>query len=131
MLNVNRKLVGLRDVNGYSADAARDKEYFHKAGRQFLHALAKELGMLPGTYEVRNNMGGPAVSGEVTLHSDTLYVQLMESCMAPGIHILYRACRGRNDYSGLQNHWVSMRELSERQNCERFVQRLKALGGLG
>jgi hypothetical protein len=129
MLSIKPQFAGLQSIDGYSGNS---KEIFHKEGKAFLRDVAKELGLEKGTYEIRSNMGGPAVSGEVTLHSDTLYVQLSESCVGgPGVGILFRACRGRADYSGLQNHWMTLRHLFQHvAERERWIEGLKRLGGL-
>ena len=56
----------------YDDDA---KRRFHLYARQQLRRLADALGLPSGTFDLRNNEGGIAVSGEVTLHADHLYVQ--------------------------------------------------------
>lgn len=131
MLSMPPRLVALQGINAYSTAGAEAKAYFHSAGKKFLREVAKELDLPKGTFEVRSNMGGIAVSGEVTLHSDTLYVQLSESCMRPGVDILFRSCRGRKDYSGGMNHWSNVRTLGAfPHERERFIESLKRLGGL-
>lgn len=54
------------------------KRSFHVAGMKRLRALAKALGFAPKTFDVRSNCGGIAVSGEVTLHHERLYVQVSQ-----------------------------------------------------
>jgi hypothetical protein len=110
-LAVPRALL-VRDVNGYSTKAAGAKQAMHLAGARFLEAVAQRLGLSRGEYDIRSNPGGVAVSGEVTLHSDDLYVQLSESCVGPpGLKLLYRSCGSRTDYCGNQNHFVAVRDL--------------------
>lgn len=88
-------------INGYTVEAARKKAAFHRAARLFLQRLADDIGLPQSTYEVRSNAGGMAVSGEVTLHGETFYAWLQESCVGkPGLTLYYRACRGRGDYCG-------------------------------
>jgi hypothetical protein len=98
-------------INSYSEEGHAQKQAFHADGKKFLAALAKALGYVPGDYDLRSNIAGMAVSGEVTLHSDHLYVQLSESCMHPGVQVLYRACSGRKDYTGKTNHFAKMADL--------------------
>lgn len=130
MLHVSPFLVRLSDINGYSEEAAAGKQFFHTEGKKFLTQVAKAVGIPAGTFEIRSNKAGPAVSGEVTLHSDTLYVQLSESYTHDGISILFRVCRGRQDYSGGQNHFTTLRHLfNSPQLLERFIETLKQLGG--
>ena len=68
------------------------------------------LQLASGTYEMRVCAGGPAVSGEVILHADALYVQVSIGGFGRG-EILLRRCRGRADYVGERNHWARMAEL--------------------
>jgi hypothetical protein len=84
------------------------KKQFHADGRRAM-------------YDVRSNLGGPAVSGEITLHGDELYVQLSLGCMGPGREVMFRRCEGRTDYRGGANHWASVHELV---NPGRFAERL-------
>jgi antirestriction protein ArdC len=88
------------------------KRRFHARGRVRLAALAGELGLLPEDYDLRSNIGGIAVSGEVTLHSDNLYVQVSQGAMGNDSGIMYRTCRGRRDYSGGQNHFAPLDSLN-------------------
>lgn len=100
-------------INAYSDEGAQAKATLHRAGRSFLNVLAKDLGLAKGEYDVRSNLGGIAVSGEVTLHSDQLYVQLSESSAGPGrVLVLYRSCKGRKDYSGGPNAFTDAHSLA-------------------
>lgn len=120
MLKVTKGLL-VDGVNAYTEAGRIKKETFHKEGKKFLKSLAEMLGLKKGEFDLRSNMGGIAVSGEVTLHSDKLYVQLFESCVGnKGISILYRSCKGRKDYAGGSNHEVPMSGLTENQGMGRF-----------
>jgi len=117
-------------IHSYSDEAHARKCAFHRDGRRFLKGLAAELGLARGSFEVRSNLGGIAVSGEVTLHSDTLYVQLSESCLRPHVSILYRRCNGRRDYCGQTNHFVAVRDLAaDDWRLKALVTELRALDG--
>jgi hypothetical protein len=89
----------------YDADA---KRRFHHHARARLLKLAEELGLDPGDYDLRSNAGGIAVSGEVTLHADHLYVQASQSAMGADTGILFRSCEGRRDYTGGRNNFASL-----------------------
>lgn len=84
------------------------KRAFHREARAALAALARKLGLVPRDYDLRVNAGGIAVSGEVTLHADTFYVQISRGVMGPGREILYRRCNGRRDYCGDRNHFADI-----------------------
>ena len=94
-------------INAYTEVGAMLKATLHKEGKRFLRDVAKELELEKSEFEIRSNQAGIAVSGEVTLHTDRLYIQIAESGMSQGIQILYRTCSGRKDYSGGQNRFIS------------------------
>jgi hypothetical protein len=107
-IEITRSLLAT-ELDSYSDESHARKQCFHADGKKFLKALAKEISVA-GQCDIHSNQGGMAVSGEVTLHANSLYVQLFESGK-PGIRVLYRSCQGRKDYSGGTNHYVSMKEL--------------------
>ena len=76
-----------------SYDAA-GKRAFHARTRRQLKHLADALGLAPGAFDLRSNQGGIAVSGEVTLHADRLYVQACQPATGHDTGILFRTCRG-------------------------------------
>lgn len=125
-LSVPRGLLA-KDVNAYSDSGACAKEAMHKQGKTFLRKLAAELGLEKGAYDVRSNMGGIAVSGEVTLHSDDLYVQIYESCTSAGVQMLYRTCDSRKDYCGHQNHTVTMQSFAEELSQNRVLAEMRRM----
>ena len=84
---------------------------YHRLGKQVLRAIAKEMGLQSGTYDIRSNLGGTAVAGEVTLHSDNIYIQFCEPMN--GLEVLYRSCNGRKDYSGGRNNWMRYDDLCD------------------
>ena len=83
----------------------RPKRRFHDADRARLKRLAAALELPPGSYEIRSNKGGNAVSGEVTLHGEWLYLHAGQS-VGPGAgcglpyQLYFRACKGRQDHGG-------------------------------
>ncbi|NEP18711.1 MAG: hypothetical protein F6J97_17730 [Leptolyngbya sp. SIO4C1] len=48
---------------------------FLSTGKVVLRRIAHTLGYAPGSYDLRINRAGIAVSGEITLHTDDLYVR--------------------------------------------------------
>lgn len=79
-----------------------DKGEFHRLGHKILFALAQELGLKKGEYDLRHCEGGIAVSGEIILHTDTHYVQLSDCDLG----MMWRKVKSRKDYTGAQNIWV-------------------------
>jgi hypothetical protein len=104
-------LLTLLAARGVAHDADAKRTY-HTEARRALKRLAAALQLADRAYEVRVCAGGPAVSGEVILHADELYVQVSIGGYGRG-EILYRRCRGRSDYVGERNHWARMAELLE------------------
>ena len=117
------------NIQGYSEEQALEKESFHRDGKRFLKSLATALGLSSKAYDLRSNKAGPAVSGEVTLHADRLYVQLGEFSTRPGISILYRSCKDRKDYSGGQNNYTSCAALKDSGVQQRFIEHCTKLMG--
>lgn len=95
---------------GYDPDA---KRHFHTTARARLRQLASELGLPRGSYDLGSNQGGIAVSGEITLHHQVVYIQVSQSALGGGMGVLIRTCRGRRDYSGGQNNFVPLALLDD------------------
>ena len=84
------------------------KRLFHSRARSQLRRLATALGLAPGSYDLRSNRAGIAVSGEITLHSERLNVQTAQSVMGHDNVTLSRTCKGRKDYVGGPNNFASL-----------------------
>ena len=106
----------------YDADA---KRLFHRNARRQLLALAAALGLDEEACDLRSNQGGVAVSGEVTLHADRLYVQVCQPATGSDTGILFRSCEGRRDYTGGRNHFASL-DLLHRP--DELARRIRAAG---
>lgn len=88
-----------------------NKTEFHKLAKAELRKLVKHLGMTRGTYDIRSNLGGDAVAGEVILHTEKVYLQIISKGFGEkGLRVMYRTCKGRKDYTGGQNNYVSLEE---------------------
>ena len=84
------------------------KRAFHSHARRQLRRLADAFGLSPAAYDLRSNQGGIAVSGEVTLHADHLYVQACQPATGYDTGVLFRTCEGRKDYHGGPNNFASL-----------------------
>lgn len=88
------------------------KRRFHRLGKAVMKTIVKELGLPEGTYSVRSNMGGSAVSGEIILHANRFYVQFYQTAFL-GDHFLYRDCNGQDDYTGGRNMFYPYDKLED------------------
>lgn len=118
-------------MNWYVPCAYNDaqKRRFHITGRTRLKALAAELGLAPGSFDVRSNLGGIAVSGEVILHSQNLYVQICQPATGANTGILIRTCKGRQDYTGGTNNFGPLSLLDCIHNLAVCCRAVLARGG--
>jgi hypothetical protein len=89
------------------------KQRFHTAARARLRRLATTLGFRPRSFDLRSNLGGIAVSGEITLHHDDVYIQVCQPASGADSGILIRTCQGRRDYTGGRNHLAPLRLLDD------------------
>lgn len=94
----------------------QNKESFHRCGKNLLKEIAQICGI--NSYDLRSNKGGIGVPGEITLHSDTIYVQIFRT---QGIQFLVRSCKGRKDYRGGTNNIISINE------PQRLIETIKKL----
>lgn len=97
------------------------KRLFHNKARQQLRKLAEALGLQPDAFDLRSNKAGIAVSGEITLHADHLYVQVQQSSMGYDRSILFRTCKGRKDYVGGANNFASLDLLHRPEELARRI----------
>jgi hypothetical protein len=117
-------LTGEQWVVGYHA-----KKDFHYFGALFLRSLADRIGLQRGTHHVRSNLGGDAVSGEIYLRHDKLYMWITQSFDGQ-VLLIYRACNGRRDSIGEQNNTIKLIDMKDDaraaelvQNCQRIISR--------
>jgi hypothetical protein len=99
------------------------KALFHRRGKTLLARIARDLGYREDQYDLRNNQRGIAVSGEITLHADNLYIQLSQRCFSGGeFDILYRDCQDRRDYTSGHYHFMRFDALLDYENAlQRFT----------
>ena len=131
-MNALDTLAGLgRGINAYSPSGHLKKTAMHSAGRAFLTRVAADLGLTLAQRDIRSNLGGMAVSGEVTLHADHIYVQLHESGVGHGgVRFMYRTCASRTDYCGGTNRYRFATDLARPGMYDAFVVELRAMSAL-
>jgi len=110
-------------VNILSKDLSynpQGKAEFHKEAKKVLKAVADKLGLSKGEFDLRSNVGGIAGSGEVTLHTDRLYLTLSQGVCGNSTNQMYRACNGRKDSRGGTNQWIDVSRLLDDAVIARF-----------
>jgi len=89
------------------------KHLFHREARKRLQELAEALCFPRSSYSIRSNKAGIAVSGEIILHTDTLYVQVCQPATGCDSGILVRSCKGRKEFTGGPNHFGPLSALDD------------------
>ncbi len=92
-----KALVAIAKLASYNEE---NKKKFKRAAKKWLADIAKRMEFPEGSFDIRFNEGGPAVSGEGTLHSEQVYVQVSDS----GCYV--RSVKSRKDFVGGPNNWV-------------------------
>lgn len=105
------------------------KNRYHAAAKKVLKQLAEALELPPSQYTIRTNKAGPAVCGETILHADYVYVMLTADGMSPD-QFMWRLCRGRKDYYGLQNNWSRCETLADPVKLAKTIRDLATRHGL-
>lgn len=105
----------------YDAEA---KRHFRSRAKSQLRRIATALGLDPGSYDLRSNQAGIAVSGEITLHGDHLHVQVSQSAMGYHSGVLFRTCKGRKDYVGGPNNFASLDLLNRPDELANWIGRV-------
>jgi hypothetical protein len=97
------------------------KKEFHRQARIALRSLARELRFPESSYDLRSNRAGVAVSGEITLHHDRVYIQVCQPATGADGGILIRTCEGRRDYEGEHNHLAPLSLLDHPAELAEYV----------
>jgi hypothetical protein len=97
------------------------KREFHLAARRQLRRVALALGLAAGSFDIRNNAGGIAVSGEIILHGDRVYVHVSQPATGHDSGVMFRTCEGRKDYTGGPNNFESLDLLNQPADLARRI----------
>jgi hypothetical protein len=116
----DRELKCLTELIGNCGYNDANKSKFRALSTKLLRTLAHELAI---TAEVRYNPGGIAIGGEAVLHSEDIYVMISADTE---LGILHRICRGKNDFTGGQNRWMSWSDLLD-GGVQCFASRIQKL----
>lgn len=106
----------------------QQKRRFHSTARSRLRKLAASLGLPPGSYDIRSNKAGIAISGEITLHHERAYIQVSQFATTSGHGILVRTCKGRKDFTGGPNHFLPLTMLND---IPKLAVAIHAITGVG
>jgi hypothetical protein len=105
----------MTNIDWYKSCAYNEpqKHLFHREARKRLQALAEALCLPRRSYSIRSNKGGVAAAGEVTLHHESIYVQISQPATGADSGILIRSCQGRKDYTGGPNRYAPLSILDD------------------
>jgi hypothetical protein len=96
-------------IHAYDNDYT--KSHFEKESKWVLKQIVQSFAFPKGSYNVRFNPGGIAVSGEATLHEEKIYIQFSRTFPIDGFMV--RQCNGQKDYTGKTNIYIKWENLSD------------------
>lgn len=120
MLKNTYPTIAKRLVNLDASYNPYNKAIFQSSARLLMREIVREFKI--GAYSLRTNKGGLAVSGEVTLHTNTIYIQASQKLFQKGIQLLVRQCEGQRDYCGKVNYYHEFDQ--GRDHLEELISRL-------
>ncbi|MBY3433348.1 hypothetical protein HFN89_04125 [Rhizobium laguerreae] len=100
-----------------SCTASReDKELFHRVAKNRLKALAKDLGLPAGSFDIRSNMGGSAVSGEISLQHEHFRIEASSPGSRQERGLRMHTCASRQNESRFagNNHFAPLTWLDDK-----------------
>ena len=98
----------MADLMAAAPNSTAAKRRWLTAAQLACKSVAEDLGLEPGTFEVRTCEGGSAVPDEVILHGESLYLCIGTSKPGGKLVGYARSCEGRKDYTGGANRWLSI-----------------------
>jgi len=110
-------------IAGFRPADADLKTSFRAATKSVLEDLVLALGLPDGTYDLRWNAGGVAVSGDWTVHTDAFHLIVSVGDVRP---VRYRTCTSRHDHTGGLNRWATAEQLCD---VVTFAATLRAMVG--
>lgn len=90
------------------------KKEFRRLATKVMKELVAAIGLEKGTYDIKYNAGGIAVSGEVWLFAEKFFVEFSQTSL--GSMFMYRTCEKRGDSGSLPKHrnqWMHYRVLED------------------
>jgi hypothetical protein len=103
-----KALMILQNLGDFNTRDDSEKKKFHTNAKKVLHEIGSRLGLSKSDFDVRSNKAGSASSGDITFHSDKLYITIGGVSVEK---VMYRSCNGRKDYSGGSNQWTTIDNL--------------------
>lgn len=122
------RMIEAFDWNKPCAYDAKQKRAFHHTAMVALGRLATMANLATSAGDIRHNQGGIAVSGEITLHTSAIYVQVAQWAIGHGMGILVRTVAGRQDYTGGRNHHFPLALLDDPAELATIVRAIMAPG---
>lgn len=103
-----KALMILQNLGNFDTYDSAVKNEFHKNAKSVLAEIGKRLGLAKSKFNVRSNKSGQGSTGDITFHSDKLYITIGGMDVNS---VMYRSCDGRKDYTGGSNRWTTLDKL--------------------
>jgi hypothetical protein len=97
---------------------------------RFLRRIASDLHLSDADFTLRSRKDSAKVAGSISLHTDSLCVLVAKAKHRPGISIVYRSHRNRDDHSGGSDNFVSLAQLASDAGYRNFISNLRVVAGL-
>ncbi len=98
------------------------KRRFHKLAKNTLIGLAHRMGLTQGEYRISINPGGIALSGEVTLTTPELYIQISKPLSPSLPPVQYRRIQDAFSHAGGMNHYMDVETMLSEQGIDKLMQ---------
>jgi hypothetical protein len=102
------------------------KNDFHHQARLFCFELARELRLRRDSYDVRNILAGPQVTGEIDLHTSQFFMQITHAGDVrqedADKSVMVRRCAGLSDYGGPEEiHYMPLEFLDNVAGAKSWI----------
>jgi hypothetical protein len=105
-----------------------DKELFHLVTKRQLKSLARAMGLPAGSFDIRSNMGGGAVSGEISLQHDDFRIEASSPGAKQETGLRIHTCANRQNEARFNgnNHFAPLMWLEDakRPELKKLVQQV-------
>jgi hypothetical protein len=103
----------------------------NQSAKRMLRRVAHDLRLPRHTHEVVVTPARRNSLSRVTLRSDSLFVDVVDTPCRFGVAVCYRTRRGRSDLSGGGDNYVPLEQIETDSGYQLLLDGLRLAGGLG